>query len=481
MNLKKGIIRNTMITLSAILMVLLGCSSIDNNHKNAVVSAENQSSVKYVNVPTDSSGSPLNFTYAAQKSIDAVVHVKTKTHVEEYYRSNPLYEFFYGPSQRKEERPAIGIGSGVIVSDEGYIVTNNHVIEKSDEIEVTLNDKRQFKAELVGTDPSTDIALLKIDAEDLSFIPYGNSDKLQIGEWVLAIGNPYNLTSTVTAGIVSAKSRSLNIINDRYRIEAFVQTDAALNQGNSGGALVNIKGQLVGINTAILSPSGAYSGNSFAVPVNIVQKVVRDLIEFGEVQRAILGVTIQTVNADLADKNDLDMIRGVYVEGLRENGAAKDAGIQQGDIIISIEGQNVNSAPELQEEISEYRPKDNVKITVIRDGKKKHFDVVLRNMYGSTDIVRTGEKIELYGAELSEVDQDLMNKLGIDFGAQVKEVNGGKFKEAGIKEGFIILKVNNKKINNIEDVKEIISNINGGVYIEGVYPNGMVAYYAFGV
>ncbi len=466
---------------TGVIVVLIGCSSIDTKDNDVAVSAEKKQQVQYVNVPSDSAGRPVDFTFAAEQSVNAVVHIKTEKQQEEYYRSNPLYEFFYGPSQPKRERPAIGIGSGVIVSKDGYIVTNNHVIDEADNIEVTLNDKRKFQAELIGTDPSTDIALLKIGASDLPFLSYGNSDDLLLGEWVLAIGNPYNLTSTVTAGIVSAKSRSLNIISDQYRIEAFIQTDAALNQGNSGGALVNIKGELVGVNTAILSPSGAYAGNSFAVPINIVKKVVRDLIEFGEVQRAMLGVTIQTVNADLADENNLESIKGVFVENLTDNGAAKEAGIEKGDIIVSVDDKEINSAAELQEKIFEFRPKDKVKITVIRGGKKKHFDVVLRNRYGSESVVKAGEKFEMFGAQFAEVDKETMKKLGIDKGVQIKRIGQGKFSEAGIKEGFIILKINNKKIEKLNDVREIISNIDGGVYIEGVYPNGMVAYYAFGV
>ena len=481
MVLKKSIIRNFFIIFSGVMIVLIGCSSIDTKDGEGVVSAEKKQAVQYVNVPTDSAGRPFDFTYAAEKCVHSVVHIKTEKQQEEYYRSNPLYEYFYGPSQPKRERPAIGIGSGVIVSEDGYIVTNNHVIDGADNIEVMLNDKRKFQAELIGKDPSTDIALLKIDAGDLPYLSYGNSDELLLGEWVLAIGNPYNLTSTVTAGIVSAKSRSLNIISDQYRIEAFIQTDAALNQGNSGGALVNIEGELVGINTAILSSSGAYAGNSFAVPINIVKKVVRDLIEFGEVQRAMLGVTIQTVNADLAEENDLKSIKGVYIEALVEEGAAKEAGMKEGDIIIGVNGEEVNSAPELQERIFEYRPKDEVKISVIRDGKKKHFDVVLRNKYGSKSVVKAGDKLEIFGAQFAEVDNKLMKQLGIRYGVQITKLGQGKFSNAGIKEGFIILKINNKSIEKISDVKEIINNIDGGVYIEGVYPNGMVAYYAFGV
>lgn len=418
-----------------------------------------------------------SFIYAAEKTVHAVVHVKTKTQVQGY--SNPLYEFFYG--RPYQPAPIEGFGSGVIVTETGYIVTNNHVIDKSNEIEVILNDKRKFTATIVGKDPSTDIALLKIEAKDLPFIPYGNSDELRIGEWVLAIGNPFNLTSSVTAGIVSAKGRNLELLNDQYRIESFIQTDAALNPGNSGGALVNLRGQLVGINTAILSPSGAYAGNSFAVPVTIVKKVVADLIEFGEVQRAILGVTIQTVDAEVAKKFNLDEIIGVYVESVKEGGAADEAGIKAKDIIIEINNVTVNSTAEIQEEISKYRPGAKISVTVLRNKERKTMQVTLQNLYGSVDIVKSTEQINLLGAEFKNVPDDLKNKLGINHGVRVNKISDGKFKSAGIKEGFIILSINNTKINNVNELKAIISKLKGGVYIEGIYPNGVIAYYAFGI
>ncbi len=432
----------------------------------------------FTKLPARLDSNIFDFSYAAEKTVNAVVHVKTKSKLDKGY-SNPLYEFFYGDEYKNRE-PVVGYGSGVIITADGYIVSNNHVIEHADEIMVTLNDKREFSAELIGSDPQTDIALLKVEAEDLPFVHSGNSDRLKVGEWVLAVGNPYNLTSTVTAGIVSAKGRNLNILDDKYRIESFIQTDAAVNRGNSGGALVDFKGELVGINTAIISPSGAYSGNSFAVPINIVKKVVEDLIEYGTVQRAILGVTIQEVTAEIAEDNKLEKIYGVYVAGTTPNGAAQDAGIKKGDIILSVDEVKVNSTPELQEQVSRHRPNDEVKIIVIRGGKKKHFDVVLRNMYGDTEIVRSNEKLTILGAVFEGVDAAEKSKLRIEHGVKISELDNGKFKSAGIKENFIITHINNKPVQSIADVKQAIDNIDGGVYIEGVYPNGMKAYYAFG-
>lgn len=428
--------------------------------------------------PFDSSLATNAFVHAAELSIHGVVHVKTTRMVNRRY-SNPLYEFFYGQPMQREE-PVEGIGSGVIISDDGYVVTNNHVIDGADEIWVTLNDKREYQANLVGTDPSTDIALLKVAEDNLPFIPYGNSDKLRVGEWVLAIGNPYNLTSTVTAGIISAKGRSLNILDDQYRIESFIQTDAALNQGNSGGALVNLQGELVGVNTAILSPSGAYSGNSFAVPVSIVRKVVADLMEFGQVQRAILGVAIQDVDASLAEEKGLDKITGVYVSNVKEGGAAEVAGIEAGDVIVQIEGEKVNSAAKIQEEVGRFRPGDEIKVKVIRDGEHETFDVVLTNLYGSVEIIEANEEIELFGAVFSEIEEETKNKLNIKAGVKVVNPGDGKMAEAGIKKGFIIRKVNHQRVNNLNELRNVLENASGGILIEGVYSNGVVAYYAFG-
>ncbi|MBN2818644.1 MAG: Do family serine endopeptidase [Bacteroidales bacterium] len=418
-----------------------------------------------------------NFVDASQSSVEAVVHVKTQSVRESY---NPIMEFFYGDSYQ-ETQPVLGFGSGVIISNDGYIVTNNHVIANSNQIFVTLNDKREFEAKLIGADPNTDIALLKVEAEDLKYIPWGNSDDLKVGEWVLAVGNPFNLTSTVTAGIVSAKGKSVGIIQEQNRMESFIQTDAAVNRGNSGGALVNTKGELVGINTAIISPSGGYAGISFAVPVSMVRKVVKDIMEFGTVQRAVLGITIRELDAELAKEKGIDKIEGVYIESVSENGGAKKAGIEIGDIILSINEVAVNSMGELQEQVSRYRPNDKVQVLVKRKDKTKQFEVTLRNLQGSTEIVKAGAFEPQLGARFSELTKQEKDELGISHGVKVTELKPGKLKAEGVKEGFVIIQINNQVVNRAADVERILENVDGGVYIEGVYPNGVVAYYAFGL
>lgn len=437
----------------------------------------NRELVKFTNLPANFEGKNLDFTYAAERTVHAVVHVKTVTEQTRHLR-NPLYEFFYGDQYYRNPQPMLGFGSGVITSSDGYIITNNHVIENSDEIEVVLNDKRTFEAVVVGADPSTDLALLKIKAKDLIFVPYGNSDELRLGEWVLAVGNPFNLTSTVTAGIVSAKGRNLGILpDDEFRIESFIQTDAALNRGNSGGALVNTKGELVGINAAIISPNGGYAGNSFAIPVTIVKKVIEDLKEFGEVQRAILGVTIQDVTDELVKEKKLDKIEGVYINGLRENGAAIEAGIEVGDIIISINALKVNSTAELQEKIAKFRPKEKVKIIIKRKGKTKQFDVVLRNMQGNTGIIRSADLV--LGAKFEELDKDVIDRYRISGGVKIVDVGDGPLKELGLRKGYIITGINDKKVDKVDDIK---NNLGGGraLYsIEGVQPNGTFFSYKF--
>ncbi|MBE9510794.1 MAG: trypsin-like peptidase domain-containing protein [Bacteroidetes bacterium] len=436
----------------------------------------NQELVKFTNLPADFEGENLDFTYAAERTVHAVVHVKTVTEQTRHVR-NPLYEFFYGDQYYRNPQPMLGFGSGVITSSDGYIITNNHVVENSDEVEVVLNDKRTFKATVVGSDPSTDLALLKIKAKDLIFVPYGNSDELRLGDWVLAVGNPFNLTSTVTAGIVSAKGRNLGILSDQFRIESFIQTDAALNRGNSGGALVNTKGELVGINAAIISPNGGYAGNSFAIPVTIVKKVIEDLKEFGEVQRAILGITIQDVTDELVKEKKLDKIEGVYINGLRENGAAIEAGIEVGDIVISINALKVNSTAELQEKIAKFRPKEKVKIIIKRKGKTKQFDVVLRNMQGNTGIIRSTDLV--LGAKFEELDKDVIDRYRISGGVKIVDVGDGPLKELGLRKGYIITSINDKKVDKVDDIK---SNLGGGraLYsIEGVQPNGTFFSYKF--
>ncbi len=448
--------------------------------ENTVIEVPAENKVQYVNLPGVVSGSALDFTGAVEQSIDAVVHVKTKEFREQ--QDNSLYEFFFGEQPSGEARPILGFGSGVIISNKGYIVTNNHVIAGSDEIVVVLNNKQEYDATLMGTDPNTDLALLKVEAEGLSSMKFGDSNALQLGEWVLAIGNPYNLTSTVTAGIVSAKARNLPFLRTQeFGIESFIQTDAAVNPGNSGGALINTRGELVGINAVIASRTGAFVGYSFAIPVTIVEKVVKDLIEYGAVQRAILGVSIGDVTAELAQQKGLEEIEGVYVRGVRAEGAAKQAGIKAEDIIISIDDTRVNSSAELQETVSKYRPGQDVSVVVKRDGKLKQFDVVLRNLEGSTEIVKKNDVIDALGASFEPLTEREKQSLGIESGIRVKSVKEGKFMKLGIREGFILTMVNKKPVSSVKDITSILDESEGGVIIEGVDRKGSPAYYAFGM
>jgi Do/DeqQ family serine protease len=360
-------------------------------------------------------------------------------------------------------------------------VTNNHVIKGAEDIAVTLNDNREFDAQIVAADPSTDLALLKIDAKNLAFIPFGNSDDMKLGEWVLAVGNPYNLTSTVTAGIISARARNLDIISGNYKIESFLQTDAALNPGNSGGALVNIKGELIGITTAIMSPTGGFSGNSFAIPSTIVKKVIDDLKNYGKVQRAVLGVTPTDVNAEVAKQHKLSVTEGVYVSDVRNNGAAYDAGIKEGDVILKLGNVSTENTSRLQEELSKFNPHEKVNVTILRDNKEITYTVTLKSLDNEITLSKASNEITLMGAKFSELSSEEKQKLGIKYGVKISDLKPGKFSKAGIEEGFIITRMNNNEVSSIDDVKNILNKTRGGLYIEGLYPNGVIAYYAFGI
>ena len=427
----------------------------------------------------------VDFTTAAENSVNAVVHVKTTFQAQTYY--NPFGRFFGQPYYQAE--PARGSGSGVIISPDGYIVTNNHVIDGAQFVEVTLNNNETKEAEVVGTDPATDLALLKIQGQNLPVIPIGNSDDVKIGEWVLAVGNPFNLTSTVTAGIVSAKARNINILEydpaqDIFPIESFIQTDAAVNPGNSGGALVNTRGELVGINTAIASRTGSYAGYSFAIPSSIVRKVTGDLVEYGMVQRAYIGVNISDINQQLAESEDLGRLDGAYVRGLVDNGAAADAGIREGDIIVSVNGIAVRNVTQLQEQVGKYRPGDEVKVGVWRKGENREVNVLLKGRDGSTDLKArelTASKVSLLGAELKAATKDDLERLKLYYGVQVETLGTGKFAESGMKKGFIITRIDNQPVRTPADVQRILENREGGVLVEGIYPNGVTAYYGFGL
>jgi Do/DeqQ family serine protease len=425
-----------------------------------------------------------DFVHASAASTPAVVHIKS------YFAEAKLdskYDFFrdffgepFGGS------PGQASGSGVVITEDGYIATNNHVVKGADRVEVVLNDKRSYMADVIGTDPSTDLALLKINESDLAFLPYGNSDQVQIGEWVLAVGNPFNLTSTVTAGIVSAKGRNLNLLRQEYSIESFIQTDAAVNPGNSGGALINTKGELIGINTAIASETGSYAGYSFAVPVNIVRKVMADLREFGVVQRGIIGVQIQNITSDFAKENNLSTLTGAYVTGLVPGGAAAAAGIQTGDVIVRINDHPVKGSSELQEIIGTYRPGDKVKVSVMRGSSTQVLEVVLRNREGNTELLSAADaempatNSLVMGAELEKMTFDEKRELGIESGVRVKKTGDGKLKQMGMEDGFIITMINKEAVNSPEEVSDVLAKSNDGrVFVEGVTRDGSRKFYVF--
>lgn len=459
----------------------------------------------------DQVGTPvhLDFTNVAAKVTDAVVHIKSVQSLasnnsrhqyergpnpfEDFFNDSLLQDFFNqkffyrqnNPNQNKRPQAKIGQGSGVIINKDGYIVTNYHVIANADDLEVTLADNRTFKATIIGTDPTTDLALLQIKAEDLATLPIVDSDQVRVGEWVMAVGNPFNLTSTVTAGIVSAKGRNINILKEQFAVESFIQTDAAINPGNSGGALVNLQGGLIGINTAIASPTGTYSGYGFAVPSNIVGKVVEDLIRFGVVQRGVLGVMIRTVDSKLKEKKRLEVNKGVYIDSLLENSAAGAAGLAPGDVILSVNDLKVNTSAELQELITRYRPGDEVELQVNRKGELKQLKVTLNNREGNTTIEKKEFKeiLNILGAYFQDLDSEVAEQLGIEGGVKVTALFAGKLRQqTRIKAGFIITKVDGQPIKKVKDLARKLESKKGGVMLEGIYTDlPGVFYYAFGL
>lgn len=440
--------------------------------------------VNYVNYSGNvvASTPPADFQPAAESSVQAVVHIKTKTNGRQVVVRRPtifgdIYQDMFQP-------PQMGAGSGVVVSPDGYIVTNNHVIAGADEVTVTFNDRYTTDARVLATDPSTDIAVLKIDADNLPFMEYGNSDDVKLGQWVLAVGYPLTLDATVTAGIVSAKSRSLGInqTQSAAAIESFIQTDAAVNPGNSGGALVNTKGQLIGINAAIASPTGSYAGYSYAIPSNIVKKVVGDIIDYGAVQRGYLGISyldIKNARPEQIKELQLDRNKGVYVAYIYENGAAAKAGIQKGDFIISVNGTAVNTAPELLGQIAMHKPGDNVSVDYTRNGKLVHTTVQLKNIDGNTKIIKNDASALVLGAKLRSLTSKETQAYSIPGGVVVEGIEDGAIaQQTAMQKGFVITQVNDVAVNTLDEFQTALNTISGKLRLAGFYPgrNGMYYY-----
>ena len=429
----------------------------------------------------------IDFTYAAEKTVNAVVHIRVIATVQggrsgRQQYTNP-FEYFFGDGERQQQQPQrprqrAGSGSGVIISTDGYIITNNHVVEGADSISVTLNDKRNFKGKIIGSDATTDIALIKIEADDLQPIPFGDSDQLKIGEWVLAVGNPFDLTSTVTAGIVSAKGRS-DIMGrgEKDKVASYIQTDAAVNLGNSGGALVNTRGELVGINTAIFSQTGDFAGYSFAVPISIASRVVMDLKQYGTLQRPMLGISMINLEGAKATDSKIKLLEGAYVADFAERSPAKSAGIEKGDVITAVNGVKVLSPSYLQEQIMRYHVGDKVIVTVDRYGTEKEFTVELRNTQGNMEIIKAVNAAEILGATFNSLSDSEKREHGINYGIQVTNITKGKIRDCGIQNGFIITTVNDQRINTPEELYGIVEKIlagkteDKGLFIKGGYPN----------
>lgn len=450
-------------------------------------------------------GQPVDLTYAASKALPAVVHIKyvqnSKTKTIEV-QSNPFDDFFSDPfgffgnpnqgnggtrKERVQTPKQEATGSGVIISPDGYIVTNNHVVDGADELTVTLDDNREFSARIIGTDKVTDLALIKIDAKNLPTLPIGNSDDLKVGEWVIAVGNPYGLNSTVTAGIVSAKGRSINEPGATTGISSFIQTDAAINPGNSGGALVNTRGELVGINAMLYSPTGSYTGYGFAIPTAIMNKVISDIKQYGSVQRAWLGIkggdVLNYINAQKEDGKSVDLgtNEGVYVDSVDPDGAGAAAGLQKNDVIIDVDGKKITKMGELQEIINSKKPGDKVTITYLHNKAKHSKTVTLKNAQGTTAVIKQAD-LDVLGAQFRPINAEEKKQMGINYGLVVTKVNNGAFKQAGINRGLIIQVVNDQQMNTIDDLQNLVKSAstskNPVLYIQGVWPTGKKAYYA---
>jgi len=489
----RSILSIVLISAATSLLCLWGYSSFIQNRYKAI-QEPGRVPVNYAGFfDRSATAGAVDFTAACTSSTPAVVHIKTRIRQQQVSnnlprRSNPFSDFFgnddpfsdffSGPRVIPEQRAS---GSGVIISNDGYIVTNNHVIDKADEISVTLSNRKSYKASLVGADPNTDLAVIKIDAASLPYLLYGNSDEVKLGQWVLAVGYPLNLDVTATAGIISAKARSIGINKSDRPVESFIQTDAAVNPGNSGGALVTTNGELVGINTAIASPTGSYAGYSYAIPVNIVKKVVNDLLKYGAVQRAYLGVTYpqEDLTPEAKNKYDVKDGDGVFITGVATDGAAQEAGLKKGDFITKINGAVVSTGPELQEQIARYKPGDKISVTYQRAGKEAAVTVTLKNKSGSYNLVKTETILDrLGGAELQTLDAATSKKNGLEGGVLVKKLGNGILKRTRMQEGFVITGVNGRQVNNLEELNAALASAQGTIRIEGMYPgyDGTYAY-----
>ncbi|MGM9769659.1 MAG: Do family serine endopeptidase [Candidatus Cryptobacteroides sp.] len=421
-----------------------------------------------------------DFTYAAESAVDAVVYVKVTIRQQQSYNVDPFFRFFFGDQATPQSREQQVSGSGVIIRSDGYIVTNNHVVEGATKVEVTLNNNKTYPATVIGTDPATDVAIIKIEADGLPVVPFGDSDQLRLGQWVIAIGSPYDLRSTITAGIVSAKGRQMPHYNGEFKIESFIQTDAAVNPGNSGGALVNQKGELVGVNTAIISHTGSYTGYSFAIPSNLVRKIADDLIDFGSVKRALLGVTMTQIDDKKAKELKLFSPNGVYIEEVLKGGAADKAGIRHGDVIVYVDSTAITTPSSLQEKVSSYNPGDKASVTIIRDGDRKTVEVTFQGAASETGEKDIDGSVAFYGSKIREASKETLAALNLKAGVEIVSVGPGKIQEAGAKEGFIILYVNDQPVTKPDDVINIVKKAKRAVYVEGVTSYGKAAYFAFG-
>ena len=479
--MRKGILITLLSAIAGGLTAYAVVKCMDSDHVVSVDTRAEGAMFRTVNLMQDNWP---DFTYAAESAVDAVVYVKVTSTQTMQQAPSSIFDYFFGFPQgggAPQQRERVGSGSGVIIREDGYIVTNNHVIDDATKIEVTLNNNQTYPATLIGTDPATDIALLKIDASGLPSIPFGDSDKLRLGEWVIAIGSPYDLRSTITAGIVSAKGRSMPNYTGEFKIESFIQTDAAVNPGNSGGALVDKAGNLVGINTAIYSQTGSYAGYSFAVPVNIVKKIAYDLMDYGTVQRAVLGITMSDISDKIAEELKLSSRNGVYISEVSKSSTADEAGIKSGDILIAIDSIKVNTSPSVQEAVSKYSPGDKAVVTVIREGKEKKFDVTFKGAAQENGVETGDGSVAFYGSSIKAADEKTLAKFGIRNGVEIVELGPGKLMEAGATEGFIIMYVNDHPVSTPQDVIDIVKKSKRTVFIEGITPSGRTGYFGFGV